>query len=118
MILEVLCVILGLTVVGLAWGLFGAKSGESEAKEQSRAYQADAAVNRARAEKFKSLLEKWGGDVEDAERQLEAAHGGQIGPAVSRFNDRVRRLRENADGGKAGPGGEGGGVPPTPAAGS
>src|SRR5688572_27727827 len=111
---EVLAVVLGVGVLVLAYVAFGAQSAKTKAADDARAHEADATVNRVRAERFKKLIESLGEDVEEVERREEAAHGGRVGPAVDRFNARVRGLRgPRTNKGGQGSGGGDSGVPPS-----
>ena len=108
--------ILGVGVLVLAYVAYQKNSESLGARADSRAYQADATVQRARAAKYKKVLETWGEDVERLEREAEVAAGGKVGPAVdslrARFAQlRSRRVRPDKDGGGQGTGGEGGPLP-------
>lgn len=115
MILGVLSAILGIAVLVLAYIAYQKNSEAKDARYDSRAHQADATVQRARATKYKKVLETWGEDVERMEREAEVAAGGKAGPAAQRLRDRFAQLRgrvhKDPGGGETGGGGEGGDLP-------
>lgn len=111
MILEILSAVLGVAVLVLVYVAFGAKAAVSRAVENEKAHKGDAAVQRARAERFRKVIDQLGADVEEAERREEAAHGGSAAAAAARLNLRVRRLLQDKGGQGGGTGGEGGPLP-------
>lgn len=96
--LEVLAAILGIGILVLAYIAYQKNAEALESRNDSRSYQADATVQRARATKYKKVLEEWGGNIEELEKQLEVAGGNQVGPAVVRFRDRLAKLRLRGQG--------------------
>lgn len=112
MLVEIVAVVAVLGFALVVFLLLDARSEAQSARAESRAHQADATVQRARATKYKKVLETWGEDVEELERKIEVAHGGKVGPALERLTERIRSLHENGDRGETGPGGEDGAVPP------
>lgn len=112
---EILVVVFGIGVLVLAYIAVSARADAVQSRNAARSHAADAVVQKARATKYKQVLEKWGENVEDLERKVEAAHEGKVGPAIASFSERVRAIRvlgrKKSGPGGAGGGGEGGGLP-------
>lgn len=106
MLVEIVAVVAVVAFAVTVYLLLDARGAARDARDDARAHAADATVQRARATKYKKVLETWGEDVEDLERKVEAAHGGKVGPAIGRLRERINRMRSNQGGGKTGPGGE------------